>query len=346
MMIFQELSGDQAREAINARQRYQAWRRADSVLRGYRGSMVWSEIKGAIYLVRSAYDPKSGMRRQKSLGPRSPETERMKAEFEEGRRRAKERFEEIDGLLERQAAINRAVGIGRVPLIGAKIIRALDAASLLGRGIRIVGTYALYAYEAQAGVFLDASITTTEDIDLLFDARQGVRIAHSRGVSGRSLMAILRKVDRSFERDQRQTFRAVNRDGYLVDFIKPLPDPPWTNESEQLGGQNDPDLTAAGIEGLRWLENAPLFEAVAIDERGMPLPIAVPDPRVFAAHKLWLSEQADRPALKRRRDRRQAEAVAQMVVQHLPHLPYVTEDLTMLPQSLFDRAKPLFSAGH
>jgi hypothetical protein len=51
----------------------------------------------------------------------------------------------------RQAAVNRALGLGRVPLMNARIIRALDKSGLLGAGIRVVGTNAIYAYEAIAG---------------------------------------------------------------------------------------------------------------------------------------------------------------------------------------------------
>ncbi|MER9132170.1 nucleotidyltransferase domain-containing protein [Mesorhizobium sp. M0768] len=32
------------------------------------------------------------------------------------------------------------------------------------------------------------------------------------------------------------------------------------------------------------MENAPAFEAIAIDEKGGPLRLVVPDPRIFAAH--------------------------------------------------------------
>jgi len=58
------------------------------------------------------------------------------------------------------------------------------------------------------------------------------------------------------------------------------------------------------IEGLDWLQNSPPFDAVAIDEKGEPVRIVAPDPRVWAVHKLWLSQRADRQPIKRRRDGR------------------------------------------
>ena len=78
---FTDLNPDQRREAINTQQRYAGLKEAQARRDAFRGSMVWGESKGREYLMRSAYD-KQGKRRQISLGPRNPETERIKAEFE------------------------------------------------------------------------------------------------------------------------------------------------------------------------------------------------------------------------------------------------------------------------
>jgi hypothetical protein len=338
-MEFQELNNDQRREAVNSQQRYAAYREAKARLEAYRGSMVWNEIKGRQYLVRSAYD-KTGIRRQSSIGPRSSETEAIKLEYERGRHEAQKRLKDIKAVVARQTAINRAVGLARVPLIGAKIIRALDNTGMLGSGIRVLGTNAIYAYEAAAGVLIDPGLTATEDIDLLLDSRGGLTFVATEDISERSLLRLLQKVDHSF-RKSRQTFRAVNQDGYLVDLIKPMRTPPWSADHETVGADPE-DLTAAEIEGLAWHESAPSFEAVANDEKGEPLRIIATDPRVWAAHKFWLSKRQDRDPIKRRRDEAQARTVAQLVTKYLPHLPFVPEQMKMLPKNVFDEATPLF----
>src|SRR5215831_4259120 len=338
-MEFQELNSDQRREAINTQQRYAALREAQARADRYRGSMVWIRTKGHEYLARSHYD-KAGLRRQSSLGLRSPKTEETKVEYERGREDAEKRLKDLKAALDRQAAINRALGLGRVPLLGAKIIRELDHTGMLGSGIRVLGTNAIYAYEAAAGVRIDPGLTTTEDIDLLFDSRGGLTFVATEDVSERSLLQVLRKVDRSFEKST-QTFRAANRDGYLVDLIKPMRSPPWKAESDMIGGDPN-DLLAAEIEGLAWHESAPSFEAVAIDEKGEPLRIVATDPRVWAAHKLWRSNRKDRAPLKRRRDEAQGRVVARLVVQYMPHLPFASEELRMLPKDVVDAAAPLF----
>jgi len=338
-MEFQELNSDQRRETVNSQQRYQAFREARAKADTFRGSMVWNVVDGREYLVRSAYD-KAGIRRQSSLGPRSPATERIKLEYERGREEANARLKDMQAVLNRQAAINRALGLGRFPLLGARIIRALDASGILGSGIRLLGTNALYAYEASAGVRVDPGLTATEDIDLILDSRSGVSFVASEDFSEPSLLRLLQRADRSF-RKSGQPFRAVNRDGYLVDLIKPLRTPPWSMDHSMTGTSPD-DLVAAEIEGLTWLESAPAFEATAIDERGGPLRVVATDPRVWAVHKLWLSKRPDRDPIKRRRDEAQARAVAQLVVGHLPHLPFAPDQLRMLPKQLVDDATPLF----
>lgn len=337
--MFQEFNNDQRREKVNSDQRYASWREAKSRVRSYRGSLVWQEVKGEQYLVRSYYDA-SGNRRQKSEGRRSPETEKIKADWERARAEAADRFKSLQDVMARQAAINRAVKLGRVPLLGARIIRALDDADLLGNGIRIVGTNAIYAYEAAAGVTVDPDITATLDMDLLLDARMSLRIFASEGMAEAALIDLLRRVDRSFRRSN-QTFRAVNDEGYLVDLIKPQRHSPWLVERERVGDAED-ELAAVSIYGLAWHESAPAFEAVAIDEKGGPVRIVASDPRVFAAHKLWMSRQPDREPTKRRRDAAQAEAVGRIVSHYLLHLPFDENDMRMLPREVFQRAKPLF----
>lgn len=335
----QEFNGDQRREYVNTQQRYAVWRDAKSRLNDLRGSMVWQTVNGADYLARSSYD-KQGTRKQSSLGPRSTKTEAMKRDFESARVEAKERYKQIDTTMDRQAAVNRALGLGRVPLLGARIIRAIDGIGALGTGLRIVGTNALYAYEAAAGVMVDPGLTTTGDIDLLFDSRGGLRFIVSEDVSERSLLAALRNVDKSFERS-RQAFRAQNADGYLVDLIKPMRAHPSKPDSTQIG-RDAADLVASEIEGLVWLENAPTFEAMAIDERGYPLNIAAVDPRVWAIHKHWISKRLDREPVKKRRDAEQAKVAGAIVAGHFPHLPFDTDALRMLPIGVVADAAPLF----
>jgi Nucleotidyltransferase len=135
----------------------------------------------------------------------------------------------------------------------------------------------------------------------------------------------------------------VNREGYLVDLIKPLREPPWKPENQRVAADAQ-DLLAAEIEALAWHENAPPFEAVAIDEKGEPCRMVATDPRVWAAHKLWLSQRPDREPLKRRNDEAQARAIGQLVAKYLSNLPYVSEQLRILSRSAAEKPSQIESA--
>ncbi|MPZ56173.1 MAG: hypothetical protein GEU91_06650 [Rhizobiales bacterium] len=81
------------------------------------------------------------------------------------------------------------------------------------------------------------------------------------------------------------------------------------------------------------------------DERGEPLRVVATDPRVWFAHKLWLSKRMDRDPIKRKRDEAQAQTIGQVVAEHLPHLSFVQDQMRMLPKTVFDEAAPLFSTA-
>lgn len=330
MAGFTELNNDQRRESINARQRFEAWQEAIANERHYRGSLVWSQTKGSDYLLKSYYD-EQGHRRQTSLGRRSPATEEIKQRFDAERARAGEARQQVEAALARQAAINRALGLGRIPLTPARVMRALDRRGLMGTSLRIAGTNAIYAYEAACGVFVDAAVTATNDIDLLLDSRSSLRLIADAEFDGANLLQIIQSADRSFIRSN-SPYRARNNEGYLVDLIVPVRNPPWTTAPRQP--EDREDLEAAEIEGLIWLENAPPFRQMAIDERGAPLWIVAPDPRVFAVHKHWLSTRPDRERLKARRDHAQAASVAELVRTFLPHLPFDARELQVLPKKV------------
>jgi hypothetical protein len=85
-------------------------------------------------------------------------------------------------------------------------------------------------------------------------------------------------------------------------------------------------------------------EVIVIGEDGYPTPLVVPDPRSFALHKLWLSEQPDREPVKKQRDCDQGLAVAQLVIQYLPQYQFNASELRMFPKDVVQRAKERISA--
>jgi hypothetical protein len=321
-MQFQPYDGEQIRELVNSEQLYDALLAAESELdQRFRGSIVWKRVSGHEYLYRK--------RRAdwRSLGRRSEETERLYGAFISGRDRIKKRLASLDARLRRSARVNRALQLGRVPFVAARIIRRLTDEKLLGRDLLVIGTPALFAYERMAGGQLQASLIATADLDLLLDARQDLRM-----ISGReqvSLIGLLHSVDRSFAPVAPNAFRAANDQGYMVDLITPVPPNAAAPHTARLCKGDD--LEPAGIEGLDWLQNSPRVTQTVIDEKGFPLRMVVPDPRCFAVHKLWVSDQPSRDRANARRDREQALTVAALVNAHLPHLEFDSGELDAFP---------------
>jgi hypothetical protein len=321
------LNGEQSRQIIDTEQVFSAWEAASAELKSrYSGSMAFKTVAGRDYLYR-----KTGTI-WKSLGPRNEEAELAHRRFQEGRERLKERTAALARRLDEQAAVNRAMRLGRLPLIVARILRALGSSSLMGSAIDVVGTHCLFAYERMAGVRVDSQLVATGDIDLLFDTRTSLRLL-GRNLPENGWLGLLQQVDRSFHLLAKGDFRASNDDGFLVDLITPTgPDPIQPKRSAPVIDPND--LAAVEIEGLVWLVNSPKVEIVVLDARGYPVSLSVPDPRCFALHKLWVSERDDRDAIKKRRDKDQADLVARLIAEHMPHLRFDDPALQALPMGL------------
>jgi hypothetical protein len=337
-----ELSDNQRRMLIDSRQLWTAWDEAYRRRDSYLGGMSWKDVGGHTYLVKTFADPVTAVKKMTSIGPRSPDTEKILEDFQRNKAEAKERFESLNRRMAEQTRLNKAVYLDRVPTIAAKILRRLHRSGLLGRNVYVTGTNAIYAYEAAAGVVIDRDLTTTGDLDLLMEARAKLRLSIS-GLPAGGLIDMLKEVDKSFAKQG--SFGAVNKDGYGVDLIKSTPTPPWLNEAS---GFADGDLEAAMIPNMKWIQHSPKFESVAIAEDGFPVPIACPDPRAFALYKLWMAtNDPERDPVKRPRDRAQAEVVATIVHRYLPQLPFEAEHLKCFPRAAIDLGRdqvdPFFS---
>ena len=100
---------------------------------------------------------------------------------------------------------------------------------------------------------------------------------------------------------------------------------------------------AVEIDGLVWLVNSPKLKTIVIDERGFPLQIVTPDPRVFSLHKAWVASREDREPPRRRRDGAQARLVADLLSTRLPHLKFEDPALGAIPRALRRAASGLMS---
>jgi len=331
-----EISNEQRRIFINTAQLHEAYMDAFTKELAFRGGMHWKKSKNKEYLFRTIDRHGNG----KSIGPRSPKTETIYQEFHTKKKRLRDNLLNLKEKLKGQARLTKAVKLARVPQLVTAILRLLEQRQLMGRNLKVIGTNALFAYEAKAGVFFESDLTATQDMDILWDIRSRLRLWSFDNVDPAGLIGILRKADRSFAMIGEKNFRAVNRSGYMVDLVKPEPKSIRVKESRQMGDAED--LMAVEIRNLHWLVSSPPFSQPVIGEDGFPANMIVPDPRAFALHKLWLSEQYDREPIKKNRDRAQALAVYKLVVQYFPNLPFAPQELKMFPKQIVTEAKSLF----
>src|SRR3546814_11395346 len=106
-----------------------------------------------------------------------------------------------------------------------------------------------------------------------------MKFVAAEDIGERTLLGILQRVDRSFARTRR-SYQAANRDGYLVDLVRPERKAPWLPERESVSGHPDA-LQASQIAGLPWHEKSPAFTAVALDPRGFPISLLPPVQHAF-----------------------------------------------------------------
>ena len=327
MMKFNDLDPRSARENVNLAQIWEPWIEAEDLRRhSYLGTMGYQRRNDTEYLYR-----KIG-KVAKSLGARGPETEAILLGFKDGRERNARRLASLGQEMDREAAILRGLGAGRVPQVAARILREIR---ISGRdaSLRVVGTNALYAYEVLAGVVFEEGATATGDIDLLQDDRKKLKLITDEREAVGLAHIIHERVDRTFAKRGPRDFRLTNDDGYMVELIRPQPRP----SHRRMRGQDpihEDDLYGAPIEGLQWLVHVPSVEALAVDERGYPVPMTCPDPRVWVAHKLWLADRENRSAIKKHRDRGQAEVMIRLLGARLQQFAFDARFMDSVPQAL------------
>lgn len=306
------LSNQQRLHLVNTEQLFENHRSAASHAASYRYGMRWKKVRSTEYLFRDKDRRGNGQ----SLGPRSAQTEALLAAFTASRAAAQERLQLITEKMQEQARLNKALRLNRVPRVVARVLRELDQIGL-HESFTVIGTQALYAYEAVAGSYFLLELLASGDVDLLYDSRQKMTVV-SEKLDGQGLLGLLKKADKTFECVRENGYRAANAGQFMVDLVIA---PRGMQDAENITFSQK-DLVATEVPGLQWLLNSPKLDAIAIDEDGWPVPMRVPDPRAFALHKAWLSRLVEREPLKKPRDLEQARSVAKLVVDQMPHLPF------------------------
>jgi len=307
---FRDIGDDARRQYIDAESAFTAWEAAKAEIANVPGGMHWKSQGAIEYLIRT-----SG-KSQKSLGVRSAATEDIYNRFISRKEAARDRLSGLTLAVDRHQRMNRALRVGRVPRIVVDVLAELTRAGV-DKYFTVVGTHALYAYEAAAGVRIgEEAALATQDVDLLWDTRNRVQFVSRMGALGSTMIGLLQKADSSFRIREEQPFTAANKEGFEVDIIRRE-----AKEGDDHPLQltdDDGDFWAVQATRARQLLNVPKFSAVVAARSGHMARMTTISPLVFCEFKRWMSEQNDRIALKRSRNRLQAEIVEQLVHEYLP----------------------------
>ena len=315
-VMWLELSPDAQRQFIDAQSAFTAWEAAVKEAAAVRGGMLWRRINEGEYLIRTT--AASGA--QTSLGPRSPETEEVYNRFVDRKTRAQQRLAGLRTALERHQKMNRALYVGRAPKLLVDILTRL-AKSGLSEHFVVIGTHAIYAYEAAAGVFLDSAITATQDIDLLWDTRKNrvSFITNIKRAEEPHFLGVLRKVDKTFMLVEGEPSKAINSDGFEVDILRREAHEGDPNPLQVT--DHDDDFYAMQARRAGILLNGPRMSQMIAATSGHMARMITISPEAFVKFKQWMADKSpDRDTQKRTRDRMQADVIEQLIEERLPHL--------------------------
>ena len=216
--------------------------------------------------------------------------------------------------------MNKALRIGRTPDILIDVLNAMMRFGVAEHFL-VVGTHALFAFETTAGVRLPNDVMATQDADLLFDT--GKRAAFIEVMKERqmSFLGILKKVDKTFERDELNNHTARNASGYEIDLIRRFPpDPEDTTEHPLQLTTEEGDLWPVRLSMRQKLLSVPRFDQVVVGINGGMARMRTVHPLDFACIKRQLSHDLRRDPLKKTKDMAQADMIQVLVQECLPHL--------------------------
>jgi hypothetical protein len=284
---------EQLRVAANLEVQYDAWMGMERVVRGLAYRLYWKKSNGHEYLIKLVDSKNNGT----SLGPRSPDTESIIADYSRRKEEALARRESMRASLDTTCRLYRALRMPAISSSAAAVLREADAGMLLGDVLMVVGTNALAAYAIETGELFDTGLQATEDFDLAWAGGQATLAA----IGPAPLLSMLKAVDSTYTRNEERPFQARNSKAYEVDVLI----------APSLAAAFPPTepLRPTPLPEQEWLLAGTRISHVVCALDGTPARVVAPDPRYFALQKIWLSEKPDRNPLKRRKDRAQGYAV-------------------------------------
>lgn len=319
-MQYLPFTDEQRRILLNLAQFYEALRDAERGMRAIsRHPLHWKSVKGRDYL----YAILDSRGNATSLGPRSQSTETMHTNWHAARDR---RNGAMNALTE-AGRLYRALRLGTISAEAAAILREADIRSLLGKAVIAVGTNAMPAYEIEAQSRIAVGLDETTDFDMAWIGGLDLALTGTPQTGGNSpVWDLLKAVDTTYTVNSERPFQARNANAYEVELLVA----PSRASTLVIGDKPVP----VPMPEQEWLLQGRFVDHVVAARDGSAARVVAPDPRWFALHKLWMSDQEKRNPLKRPKDRKQGERLLDAVADLMPHYPLDDAFAGDLPQEL------------
>lgn len=312
-MALHPFTDEQARALVNLRQRYEVWRDAQRAMRAMPYDLRRKRVGQYEYLYEIFDRSGNGT----TLGRWDAERARRLESYRVDKAALKDRLERARAAIVEGARLARALRVPMLASAAGPILREADVRGLLDGQLLVVGTNALLAYACETVARLGLS-DETEDFDLAWSGTERS--------AGAPVWDMLKAVDPTFTVNTERTFQARNAASYEVELLVA------PSRAEALGRLDKPHPIP--LPEQEWLLLGRPVEQVVACRDATAARIVAPDPRWFALHKLWLSDQAKRDPFKRRKDREQGMGVLDAVAEAMPHYPLDAEFERNIPAEL------------
>ena len=306
---FSEYSDDQRKTHINSQMQYESYlEKKIRFDKSFRFRMGWNKAQGKEYLFKECLDTKKRV----SLGRKDEKTLEIFSAFKKQKEELKSTLKKSKELLIKNEKINKFTKISRVPNILVDFFRKINELGLDDK-VLIIGTNALYCYEAYCGVFIEEEHLATFNIDVFNKRDKKISVALREKLPQKTIKSILLDVDKSFTKSKEASYRFVNDDDIVVEIITPIKKKEQTNDS--FSG-----VLNLEIEGTKWLESSKLHKQMLIGQNGKCAFVSTIAPLEYAIYKKWLGEHERKDLMKKQRDIKQSWIVTKLILEYIPIL--------------------------
>jgi hypothetical protein len=294
-----------ALQILNSNTLFEEYLRAERACSQFRGGMYWKVQGRYEYLVRTSLD-----NRQTRLGQRSPATEQVYADFLARKAALAKRLSSLGAALDEAQRLNKAVKAGHVPNLVVSFLNRLRGEGL-DQHFTVVGTYALYAYEAVAGVRIVPSAMAAQDLGMLWDVKKRVTFMTDMvDTESRSILHILQRVDASFQPKEKHIETVINSRGFEVNILRKRGEVPF-HPGRLSSEENHRPVPA---QSLDLLTGVPRFSSPVIALNGIMAMMNTISPSAFVdLGKVLANDKATRLSPEKMRYSQQAKIVQQML---------------------------------